>query len=82
MALLTQRHRDWGSLLVLPPQTSNVAWEWWCPRQAPLPVLLLKRKGLQVADSHKGLAWKAVAQPHLLMALLTQRLGLLACLAT
>jgi len=24
MALLTQRHRDWGCLLVLPPQTSNV----------------------------------------------------------
>jgi len=25
MALLTQRHRDWGCLLLLPPQTSNVA---------------------------------------------------------
>jgi len=25
MALLPQRHRDWGCLLVLPPQTSNVA---------------------------------------------------------
>jgi len=24
MALLAQRHRDWGCLLVLPPQTSNV----------------------------------------------------------
>jgi len=24
MALLTQRHRDWGCLLVLPPPTSNV----------------------------------------------------------
>ena len=28
MALLAERHRDWGCLLVLPPQTSNVAWEW------------------------------------------------------
>jgi len=28
MALLTQRHRDWGCWLVLPPQTSEVAWEW------------------------------------------------------
>ena len=27
MALLAQRHRDWGCLLVLPPQTSNVSWE-------------------------------------------------------
>ena len=26
MALLAQRHRDWGCLLALPPQTSNVAW--------------------------------------------------------
>jgi len=25
MALLTQRHRDWSCLLVLPPQTSNIA---------------------------------------------------------
>jgi len=25
MALLAQRHRDWGCLLVLPSQTSNVA---------------------------------------------------------
>jgi len=25
MALLAQRHRDWGCLLVLPPSTSNVA---------------------------------------------------------
>jgi len=25
MALLAQRHRDWGCLLALPPQTSNVA---------------------------------------------------------
>jgi len=25
MALLAQRHRDWGCLLVLPPQNSNVA---------------------------------------------------------
>jgi len=25
MALLAQRHRDWGCLLVLPPQTSNIS---------------------------------------------------------
>jgi len=24
MALLAERHRDWGCLLVLPPQTSNI----------------------------------------------------------
>ena len=27
-ALLAQRHRDWDCLLVLPPQTTNAAWEW------------------------------------------------------
>jgi len=25
MALLAQRHRDWGCLLVLPPKNSNIA---------------------------------------------------------
>jgi len=30
MTLLVQSHRDWSCLLVLPPQTSNVAWEWVC----------------------------------------------------
>ena len=73
MALLAQRHREWGCLLVLPPQTSNVAWELWCPSQAPLPALLLKCERLQEADSQKGLAWKSVAEPHLTMALLAQR---------
>ena len=28
MAGLAQRHRDWDCLLVLLPQTSEVAWEW------------------------------------------------------
>jgi len=36
MALLAQRHRDWGSLLVLPPQTWNVSLGWGCPCLAPL----------------------------------------------
>jgi len=69
MALLAQRHRDWGCFLVLPPQTSNVACEWWCPRQPPFAELLRKCERLQIAGSQKGLAWKAVAQPHLPMAL-------------
>ena len=28
MALLTQKHREWGCFLALPPPTSNVVWEW------------------------------------------------------
>jgi len=27
MALLSRNHRDWGCLLFLPPQTSNISWE-------------------------------------------------------
>jgi len=41
--------------------------------RAPPAALLRKRKCLQIARSQKELAWKAVAQPHLSMPLLTQR---------
>jgi len=33
MALLAQRHRDWGCFLFLPPQTSNVAQGWGVPAE-------------------------------------------------
>jgi len=65
MALLAQRHTDWGCLLVLTHQTSNVDWKWWCPFQAPFTALLGKCERLQIAGNQKGLAWKVVAQPHL-----------------
>jgi len=42
-------------------------------RQAPFAALLRKCERLQIAVSQKGLAWKPVARPHLLMALLAQR---------
>ena len=66
-------HRDWGCLLVLPPHTSNVAWEWTCACRSRCAALLRKCERLQIAGSRKGLAWKAVAQPHVPMALLAQR---------
>ena len=69
MALLAQRQKDWGLLLDLPPQNSNVAWEFTCACQARFAALLWIRERLQVAGTQKGLAWKAVAQPHLPMAL-------------
>ena len=48
-----------------------------------LPAALLRKcERLQIAGRQKGLAWKAVAKPHLPMAVLAQRMGLLACLAT
>jgi len=41
--------------------------------QAPPAALLRKCKCLQIARRQKELAWKAVAQPHVSMALLAQR---------
>jgi len=41
--------------------------------RAPFAALLRKCESLQIAGSQKGLAWKAVAQPHLPMALLAER---------
>jgi len=70
MQLLAQRHRDWGCFFVLPPQTSNVARVWGGPCQSP-PAALLRH--CECLHSQKTLAWKAVAQPHLPMALFAQR---------
>ena len=73
MAVLPESHRDWGCLLVLPPETSNVS------RGCEVPAGLLHQRCsknaefLQIAGSQKGLAWKAVAQSHLPMALLAER---------
>ena len=86
MALLAQRHRDWGCLLVLPPQTSHVAWEWGGSLPGSFAAVHRECKRLQIAGMQKGIAWKAVAQTHLpahgTARTETQRLGLLACLAT
>jgi len=73
MALLAQRHRHWGCMLVLQPQTSNVAWKWGSPSLAPFAALLRKCECLQIAGRQKGLAWRHVAHPHLPMALVAQR---------
>jgi len=53
--------------------TSNVKRISGCPCRAPEAVLLPKCERLQIAGRQKELAWKAVAQPHLPMALLAQR---------
>jgi len=71
MALLAQRHRDWGCLLVLPPTNFKHRFCGLC--RGPPAALLQKCERLQIAHSQKELAWKAVAQRHLPMALLAQR---------
>jgi len=134
MTLLAQRHREWGCLLVLPPQTSNVflgsvsgasdnpslkmqmSADSSQPERASLesccsassahatarteaqrlgllaclaisnlkhrfggtrwgsPAALLRKcERLHIVCRQKVLGWKAVAQPHLPMALLAQR---------
>jgi len=72
MALLAQRHRDW-LLARLATKIFRGSLEWGGPCRAPPAALLPKFKRLQIARSQKGLAWKAVAQPHLPLALLAQR---------
>ena len=60
-----------GLLACLAP--SNVKRSFGGPCRGPSAALLSKCERLQRARSQKELAWKAVAQPHLPMALLAQR---------
>jgi len=53
--------------------TSNFYCIFGGPCLAPAAALLQKCGSLQIARRHKELAWKAVAQPHLPMALLAPR---------
>ena len=53
--------------------TSNFKRRLWGPCLEPAASLLRKCERLQIAGRQKGLAWKAVAQPHLSTALLAQR---------
>jgi len=85
MALLAQRHREWGCLLVLQNQNSHVPWEWGvCQVESflsPSPKLRTSADSWQAegailesccsASSAQGTACTD-----------SQRLGLLACLAT
>ena len=64
MALLAQRHREWGCLLVLLPKIQKYPGD---SCRTPFAALLRKCERLQIAHCQKGLAWKAVAQPHLPM---------------
>jgi len=53
--------------------TSNFKRYLWGPCREPPADLLCKCERLQVAGRQKGLAWKAVAQPHLPTAQIAQR---------
>ena len=53
--------------------TSNFKRVFGCSCRRPPAALLSKCERLQIAGSHKEVAWKAVAQPRLPMALLAQK---------
>jgi len=69
----TTRTETQGLGLLACLATSNFKRSFWGPCREPLAALLQKCEHLQIAGRQKGLGWKAVAQPHLPMALLTQR---------
>jgi len=74
MALLTQRHRETGVLAYLATSKGKRSLGMGGgPCQAPFVALLRKCECLQISGSQKGLAWKAVSQAYLPMALLAQR---------
>jgi len=84
MALLAQRHRDWGCLLVLPPQTSNVAWEWEGSLpgsfRSPAPKMRTSADSWQAEGASLESCCSASCA-HGTARTEAQRLGLLACLA-
>jgi len=84
-ALLAHRHRDWGCLLVLPPQTAKAAWEWgWSllgylctpPPEMPTSADSWQAEGASLESCCSAPSAHATARTE------AQRLGMLACLAT
>jgi len=85
MALLAQRHRDCGCLLVLPPQTSNVAWEWGRSLAGSFLSRALKMRASADSCQPEGAILESCCSAscaHGTARTEAQRLGLLACLAT
>jgi len=85
MALLAERHRDRGWLLVLPPQTSNVGWEWSRSLKvffrSPAPNTRTSADSCQPEGASLE-SCCSVSYAHGTARTETQRLGLLAFLAT
>jgi len=82
MALLAQRHRDWGCLLVLPPETSNVFLGVLDKSiRSPAPKMRTSADSSQ-AERASVESCCSASSAHGTARTEKQRLGLLACLAT
>jgi len=85
MALLAQMHRDWGCLLVFPPHTSKVAWEWGGSLQSSFLSPVLKMRTSADSWQSEGASLESccsASSAHGTACTEAQILGLLACLAT
>jgi len=65
LALLSQAHKDWGSVLALAPQTQHP-----CLSQTPAGAVITKFKRLEITCKYLVLTLKALAHPHMPLALL------------
>jgi len=84
MALLALRHRDWGCLLVLPPQTSNASRRWeTLPGSFHSPALKMRMSpdSWQPEEANLESCFSA-SSAHGTACTEAQRLGVLVCLAT
>ena len=85
MALLAQRHRDWGCLLVLPHHISNVTWKWGGSLPGSFRSLAPKMRTSADSWQPEGASLQSccsASSAHGTVRTEEQRLGLLACLAT
>jgi len=83
MALLAQRHRHWDCLIVLPPQTSNVALGVRTGRLCGSPATEMRTSADSSLPDRASLeSCCSASSAHGRARTEAQRLGLLACLAT
>jgi len=84
MALLAQRHRDWGCLPVLPPQTSIVARGRDSLTSSCIspPLKMRKSRDISQPEAASMESYCSASSAHGTARTETQRLRLLACLAT
>jgi len=84
MALLEQRHRDWGCLLVLLPETSKVVWGWGALPVSSRSTTLKKRMSPDSSHPERDSLESccSASSAHGTARTEEKTMGVLACLAT